>query len=390
MAPATVQILKMAQTASQVDSQVNLQPSSQEQTLSQKIMNFSVEFGPSKKDVLSFTNQLSIMVRAGISLPEAMESIAAQVENKKFKAVITDIKNRIEAGESFSQALSKHRKIFKDIYINMISASEMSGSLSSMLRRLADYIDQELQTRSQVIGAMVYPMIIATMAISCTTFLLTFVLPKFTELFVGKEDMLPKPTIAIMAISAFLRGYWYAVLGGIIAAIVGLVFAIKTIRGRLIWDKAKLLVPLIKTLCRCLYITRGLHAMGVLINAGVPILDTIVITAEVSGNIHYKNMWRHVHDSVRKGKKISQSFGSGQLLPASVIQMIRSGEDSGTLGSVLEEVSEFYQRQLKDTIKIVTSMIEPLMIVLMGVMVGFIAMAILLPIFKISSMASGH
>ncbi|MCD4831793.1 MAG: type II secretion system F family protein [Anaerohalosphaeraceae bacterium] len=362
----------------------------QQQTTLQKIANFSVEFGPGKKDILDFTNQLSIMVRAGISLPEAMESIVAQLENKKFKAIITDIKNRIEAGESFSQALSRHRKVFKDIYVNMIAASEMSGSLSSMLQKLSSYIGQEMQTRSQVIGAMVYPGIIAFMAVSCTTFLLTFVLPKFTELFVGKEHMLPKPTVIIMALSSFLITYWLAIIIGIAAIITGLVFAIKTVTGRFWWDKTKLFLPLMKTLCKCLYITRGLHAMGVLINAGVPILDALNITAEVSGNVHYKNMWVGVHESVRQGKKIAQSFKKDSLLPASVIQMIRSGEDSGTLGSVLEEVSDFYQGKLKDTIKIVTSMIEPLMIVLMGMLVGFIAMAIILPIFKMSSMASGH
>ena len=171
----------------------------------QKLADFSVEFGPSKKDVLGFTNQLSIMVKAGISLPEAIGSIAGQVKNAKFKLVLNDLKNRIEAGESFSQALSAHKNVFSDIYINMIAASEMSGSLTSMLQKLAGYIDQELQTRSQVVGSMVYPIIIAVMAVGCTTFLLTFVLPRFTELFVGKEHLLPKPTVMIMAISSFLR-----------------------------------------------------------------------------------------------------------------------------------------------------------------------------------------
>ena len=237
---------------------------------------------------------------------------------------------------------------------------------------------------------MVYPIIIAVMAVGCTTFLLTFVLPRFTELFVGKEHLLPKPTVMIMAISSFLRTYWIAILTGLAGIIVGFCFAIRTVPGRFWLDKTKLVLPLMKTLCNCLYITRGLHAMGVLMNAGVPILEAISITAEISGNVHYKKMWHDVHNSVRQGKKVAQSFGPKSLLPPSVVQMIRSGEDSGMLGTVLEDVSEFYQRQLKATIKIVTSMIEPLMIVLMGLLVGFIAMAIILPIFKMSSIASGH
>ncbi len=145
-----------------------------------KIVNFRVEFGPSTKDILNFTTQLSVMVKAGISIQEALESIASQIVNTKFKAVVSDLKNRIEAGESFSQALSSHRNVFSDLYINMISAAELSGSLSTMLEKLAGYLDQQAETRSQVRGAMVYPAIIAFMAVSCTIFLLTFVLPTAT------------------------------------------------------------------------------------------------------------------------------------------------------------------------------------------------------------------
>jgi type II secretory pathway component PulF len=356
------------------------------QSILNQISGFSVEFGPSKKDVLNFTNQMAVMIKAGMSLPESMESIAIQCDKKKFRRIILDMVNRIEAGESFSQALSRYPDVFGQLYISMIAAAEMSGSLSMMLRKLADYIDEELQTRSQVIGAMVYPAIIAFMAISCTTFLLIFVLPKFTGIFAGKEHLLPKPTVIIMAISSFLKHYWPGVLAGIAVAIGGLIYGIRTKTGRFWWDRIKLTVPLMKTLCSSLYIARSLHAMGVLVNAGVPILDTLIVTAKVSGNVHYKIMWYNVHTSVKQGKKISQGFGPKPLLPSSAIQMIRSGEESGSLGQVLEDVSEFYSRQLKTTIKLVTSMIEPIMIIVMGLLVGFIAMAIVLPIFKMSTM----
>ncbi len=376
-------------TAEKISAPESRTPSVSKQPLFKQMSGFSVEFGPSLKDVLNFTNQLAIMVKAGIALPEAMESIAVQVENKKFRRIIFDLKNRIEAGESFSQALAKYPDVFRHFYVNMIAAAELSGSLSMMLRKLADYIDQELQTRSQVVGAMIYPAIIAFMAVTCTTFLLVFVLPRFTGIFAGKEHMLPKPTIIIMAVSSFLKHYWPGVLAGLAVLIGGFVFGIRTKVGRFWWDKAKLVLPLMKTLCNCLYITRSFHAMGVLVNAGVPILDTLAITAQVSGNIHYKTMWYTVHTSVKQGKKIAQSFGPKPLLPSCAIQMIRSGEESGTLGQVLEDVSEFYSRQLSATIKIVTSMIEPIMIIIMGLLVGFIAMAIVLPIFKMSRMV-GH
>jgi len=351
----------------------------------QALRNFKVEFGPNKKDILNFTNQLAVMFRAGISLPDALEAIGEQQQKQKFAALILDLKNQIEAGKSFSQALSEHQQIFGQLYVNMVAAAEVSGSMSSMLQKLAEYLDREAETRSQVKGAMVYPIIIAVMAVLVTTFLLCFVLPRFTAIFEGKEDLLPAPTKALMASSAFFRGYWFVVLPAIGASIWGFFYFIGTGFGRQWWDKTKLRLPLIRVLCRSLYITRSLHTMGVLTRAGVPILNTISITAQVAGNVLYKNMWLGVHEEVRQGKKIASSLTRFSLMPHNVVQMIRSGEDSGTLSDVLRDVSEFYARELKTVIKTTVSMIEPIMIVLMGVLVGFIAMSIILPIFKMSS-----
>jgi len=359
-----------------------------EQTLVQKITNFSVEFGPSQKDILNFTNQISVMIKAGISLPDALESIGEQMEKKKFKAIILDLKERIESGQSFSQALGEHMDVFGSLYVNMVAAAEISGSMSSMLLRLAEYLDQESQTRSQVLAAMIYPMIIAIMAVGTTFFLLMFVLPKFLTVFAGKEHLLPAPTKIIMLLSNFLRGYWFVVLPGIAGACCAFWYFINTKVGRVWWDKAKLKIPLLKTLCRCLYITRSLHTMGVLTAAGVPILDTIAITAQISGNVLYEKMWREVHNAVRQGKKITESLEGFTLMPNSVVRMIRAGEDSGTLSDVLKDVAEFYSRELKMVIKMVTSMIEPIMIVVMGALVGFIASSIILPIFKMSKVVT--
>jgi len=355
----------------------------------QRIRNFRVEFGPSKYDILNFTNQLAVMVRAGISLQDSLESIAEQSDKQKFKLIIMDIKNRIEGGESFSQALAVHHQVFSNLYINMVAAAEISGSLAEMLQKLAEYLDAEAETRSQIRGAMVYPIIIAVMAVSVTIFLLCFVLPRFTAIFAGKEHLLPTPTKALMATSSFLRGYWFFVVPAIGALFWGFWYFIGTTGGRLWWDKTKLSLPLIKTLCRNLYITRSLHTMGVLTRAGVPILNTISITAQIAGNVLYKNMWLRVYEEVRQGKKIASSLNQYNLMPNNVVQMIRSGEDSGTMSDVLRDVSNYYARELKTAIKTVTSMIEPIMIVIMGVLVGFIAMSIILPIFKMSSIVMG-
>lgn len=356
-----------------------------------KIKNFRVEFGPGRKDIMHFTNQLAVMIRAGISLQDALEAIGEQNQNRKFRAVILDLRNQIEAGQSFSQALAAYADVFGSLYINMVAAAEISGSLSNMLQKLAEYLDEEAETRSQIKSAMVYPVIIAVMAVLVTIFLLCFVLPRFASIFAGKEHLLPTPTKILMASSTFVRGNWYLILPVLMAVFGGIFYVTHhTAAGRLWWDKTKLVLPIIKRLCRSLYITRSLHTMGVLTKAGVPILNTISITAQISGNILFKNMWLGVYEEVRQGKKIASSLNRYDLMPPNVVQMIRSGEDSGTMSDVLRDVAEFYARELKTVIKTVTSMIEPIMIILMGVMVGFIAMSIILPIFKMSSVVAGR
>jgi len=379
------QILPEQARHSQESSSTLTNHRNRQQIAWQKIRNFRIEGGPSRKDILNFTKQLAIMVRAGISLQDSLESIAEQNDNQKFKLVIFDLKNRIESGESFSQALSEHSDVFSELYINMVAAAEISGSLSKMLQKLSEYLDSESETRSQIKGAMVYPIIIAVMAVSVTIFLLCFVLPRFTAIFAGKEHLLPGPTKALMATSAIMRGYWFLIIPAIGASFWGFWYFIGTEGGRRWWDKTKLVLPLIKTLCRSLYITRSLHTMGVLTKAGVPILNTISITAQIAGNVLYKEMWLGVYEEVRQGKKIASSLSQYNLMPSNVIQMVKSGEDSGSMSDVLRDVSDYYARELKTVIKTVTSMIEPIMIVVMGVLVGFIAMSIILPIFKMSS-----
>ena len=352
-----------------------------------KKLNYSS--GPTQKDILDFTTQLAVMIRAGISIRNALDGIADQVQNQSFKKTLVQIKVDIEAGKQFSEAIARHPKLFGPLYVNMVRASEMSGSFARMLDRIAAYLAQEIETRRMVLGASIYPGVIATMAIGVTVFLLTFVLPKFATVFKGKESALPGPTKFLMALSNFTVEYWWVMLAVALAGIIGFLAFIRTELGGFWWDKFKLTAPLMKRMFRALYISRSLHTMGELLNAGVPMLDTISITADVSGNRLYHRMWRAVHSSVKQGKKIQTTLGRSNLLPKSVVQMISAGEESGKLGEVLDEISTYYNKLLRDAIKSVTSMIEPLMIVLMGSVVGFIAMAIILPIFKMSSLVSG-
>jgi len=255
-----------------------------------------------------------------------------------------------------------------------------------MLDRVAVYLAQQIETRSMVIGALIYPASIASLAVCVTIFLLTFVLPRFAGIFEGKEDLMPLPTVALMGISSFMQVWWWAVILGLVSTIVGTVMFSRTSLGGWWLDHVKLRVPLFRKMFRSLYISRSLQTMGQLVNAGVPMLDTLNITGEISGNQLYQRLWKTVHASVEEGKKIAQPLFKSKLLPRTVVQMIGAGEESGKLGEVLDEISVFYAKQLRETIKRVTSMIEPIMIVGMGGIVGFIAMAIILPIFKMSSM----
>lgn len=355
---------------------------------SKKGLSFSLQLslGPSAKDIQNFTSQLSVMIRAGISIRSAIEGISEQAENPKFKAMLIQIKKDVEGGRQFSEALLRYPKCFSPLYINMVKASELSGGFSKMLDKIAAYLAQQIETRSMVVGAMIYPGIIGFMAISTTIFLLVFVLPRFMVIFKGKEAALPAPTKLLLALSSFMVNYWYVLIAALAIAVWGFILMLRTEWGRVWWDKVKLTIPLFKKMFRALYISRSLHTMGQLINAGVPMLDTIAITADISGNSLYRRMWRSVHTAVKQGKKISDPLNKSTLLPRAVVQMVSAGEESGKLGEVLDEVSEFYARELRAVIKGVTAMIEPIMIVAMGSIVGFIAMSIILPIFKLSSL----
>jgi len=356
------------------------------QGILQKLAKLNIQTGPGLKDVHNFTNQLAVMIKAGINIRNAIDGVADQIENARFRKIVLQIKQDVESGKPFSEALSRHPKTFNSLYVNMVKASELSGNFGHMLERIAAYMDQQIETRRMVRGAMIYPVIIAVMAIGTTIFLLTFVLPKFTELFASKEALLPKPTLILMSLSKFIRSYWHALLGGTVAAFAAFLQLIRTPAGRVKWDEFKLRVPLFRRMFRALYITRGLHTMGELISAGVPMLETLAITADVSGNTVYRRLWMRVHNAVQQGSKIADPLSRQTMLPRNVVQMISAGEESGKLGAVLRDVSEFYSKELRSQIKTVTAMIEPLMICIMGAVVGFIAMSIILPIFKLSSL----
>ena len=341
---------------------------------------------PSQKHVLDFTTQLSVMIRAGINLRSALDGIADQTTHAGFKKVLNQIKDDVEGGKQFSEAISRHPRLFGPLYYNMVQAAEMAGSFSDALDRICGYIGQQMETRKMVVGASIYPAIIGLMAVGVTVFLLTFVLPKFYSIFEGKEDILPWATVFLMGLSKTIVAHWPVILGAIGVAVITLYLFLKTEVGGFWLDKTKITLPVLRNMFRSLYIARSLQTMGQLINAGVPMLDTLAITGEIAGNRLFKRVWQGVYAAVKQGKKIADPLTHDRMLPKAVCQMIAAGEESGKLGEVLDQISVFYGKQLKDQIKTVTGLIEPIMIVIMGSIVGFIAMAVILPIFKMSQL----
>lgn len=340
--------------------------------------------GISQKDVIYTTSQLAIMVNTGITLSSAIESLMRQEANARLKAVLGDLKSRVEAGEDFSAALARHPKHFDATFIAMVRASEQTGTLGEMLDRISNYLRGDLETRGKVKAALAYPAIMLAVAVGVTAFLLTYVMPKFIPIFEQRKVKLPLPTTVLIALSKGMLGYWYLWLLGIAALVVGFLYFRRTATGRRAIDWLKINIPVIGPMIRKVVISRSIRTLGTMVKSGVSMLESLKLTAEVSGNVYYQEAWTGVIEQVTEGRRICDAIEGNPLFPSTLIQMISSGEETGKLDEVLEKVSTHYDRDLELSIKTTTSLIEPVMIVMMGFVVGGIAMALLLPIFQLS------
>ena len=340
-----------------------------------------------RTEIVYATNQLAVMVDTGISLSSALEGMLAQEQNPTFRKILRELNAAVQGGEDFSAALARHPKLFDRTYIALVKASEATGLLGPMLDRVAGYLRKELETRGKVRAAMAYPTVMMGLAIAVTIFLLTFVMPKFTPLFARKGIALPKPTIVCMAISDSLMGYWWAWLIGGTALALGVFFGRRTPTGRRIWDGIRISLPLIGPMHRKVVISRTVRTLGTMLSSGIPMLDALQLAAEVAGNVHYEELWSRVAQLVASGQQVHESLSGSPLFPPMLVQMMAAGEQTGKLGPVLERVSNYYDQEVETSLKAVTSIIEPLMISVMGVIVGTIGLALLLPIFSLSKAA---
>ena len=337
-----------------------------------------------KGEIVYVTSQLAVMVDTGITLSAALDNILSQEQNPSLRKVLSSLQQAVQEGEDFSTALARFPKLFDKTYVSLVKASEATGSLGEMLDRIAGYLRKELETRSKVRAAMAYPSVMTVMAIAVTIFLLTFVLPKFTPLFMRKGMQLPKPTRVMMWLSDMLVNYWYAWAALAAAAVLLFVFGRRTPRGRQFIDWLKISMPLLGPMYRKVTISRSIRTLGTLLSSGIPMLDALQLASDVTSNVWYERLWRNVSSDVTEGKQICQSLAGEPLFPPMLVQMISAGEQTGRLGPVLQRVSNFYDQEVETSLKTLTSLIEPLMITIMGGVVGGIALALMLPIFQLS------
>lgn len=342
-----------------------------------------------RTQIISVAHQLAVMVDTGVPISEALHCIADQADSEELKRVVEDVASQVEAGGELSKAMGSHGKVFPPIMVSLVRASELSGTMGPMLERISQYLGKEYQTYKKIKGALTYPAVMLVMVLAVTVGLLVWVLPRFATIFESKGAALPLPTRMLMFISDSLMGYWYMWLIVGAAGVAGFVFGLRTAAGRYLFDRVKLTVPIFGPLFRQLYVTRATRTMGTMINAGVPVLDMIDIVRDVTRNALFEELWDKAHDSLQQGAQLSDTLFESSLIPRSVSQMIYAGEKSGRLGKTMDKIAYFTEEEFDEQIKTTTNLIEPTMVAVMGGIVGFVAIALLLPIFSVSSVVSG-
>jgi type IV pilus assembly protein PilC len=344
-------------------------------------------FGESikQRDIVIFTRQLATMIDAGLPIVQCLEILAAQSPNKQLRNVIRQIKDEVEAGSTFTDALRKHPKQFNDLYVNMVAAGEVGGILDGILHRLAGYMEKAMKLKGKIKGAMIYPATIVTVAVGVTAVLLIFVIPVFAELFSSFGQSLPAPTQFVINLSAFALAYYKLMGGVLLAAGIGLRQLYHTESGRLTMDGMLLQMPVFGDLVRKSAVARFTRTLSTLVSSGVPILDALAITARTAGNKVVERAVMATRVSISEGRTIAEPLMQSKVFPPMVCQMIAVGETTGALDAMLQKVAEFYEDEVDNAVANLTSLMEPLVIVFLGVVIGGLVISMYLPIFKLGS-----
>ena len=335
----------------------------------------------SSEDMIMFNIQLSNMLNAGISILSGLNTLSRQTENRKLKETIGNVVRSIEAGDSFSEALARCPRIFSKTFINIVKAGEASGKLDTVLGRFAEYSERQADLSQKIRGALFYPITLLFASIAVSLFVVTFVIPQFAEIFLKSGIALPLPTLILYKTGTMIKQFWYVGIMLVIAVWLGLRYYVNTPGGRLNFDRFKLEMPVLGSLYRKKAISSFARTMATLAASGVPILQSLTITRDVIENEVLRRVIGNVYGAVERGEKISEPLRISGEFPADAVQMIAVGEETGNLDGLLNKVADFYDLSLGYTIKKLTTIIEPLFLVIMGAIIGLIMASMLLPMF---------
>jgi type IV pilus assembly protein PilC len=337
------------------------------------------------KDLVVFTRQFATMIDAGLPLVQCLDILGKQQENKTFKANLTQVKEDVESGSTFADALKKHPNAFDTLYINLVAAGEIGGILDTILNRLAAYIEKAMKLKKKVKSAMTYPATIIGIAVLVIAVILVFVIPQFQSMFESFGSTLPLPTLIVIAISDFLQNYIFVIIGVCYGTLWGLKRIYKTPKGQLFMDALFLKLPVMGVLIRKVAVAKFTRTLGTMISSGVPILDGLDIVAKTAGNKIVENAIYKVAQSISEGKTIAEPLEQSGVFPPMVCQMIAIGEQSGSIDTMLNKIADFYDDEVDDAVGNLTAMMEPMLMLFLGTTVGGLVVAMYLPIFKMAS-----
>ncbi len=356
-------------------------------------LSLSFDFGGSvdAKDLVTFTRQFSTMIDAGLPLVQCLDILSGQTDNKLFATTLKDIKNSVEQGSTFSDALRRHPKVFDELYVNLVQAGEVGGILDTILNRLAVYIEKRVKLIRQVKGAMTYPALITVVAGGVMTVMMVFVIPAFENMFkdFGGKGQLPKITQVVVAISHSFVGNLPFIVIGLAALIFGVVQIYRTPNGKRFFHRMLLTLPIIGPVMQKIAVARFTRTLGTLLQSGVPILDALEICAKSSGNVVIEEGVMYVRAKVAEGKNMAEPLIERAVFPSMVVQMIAVGEQTGALDQMLSKVADFYEEETDVAVAAMTSLLEPIMMVIIGSMVGTVMVAMYMPIFDLAGNIKG-
>ncbi|MFO7839487.1 MAG: type II secretion system F family protein [Desulfosalsimonadaceae bacterium] len=337
-----------------------------------------------EQDIIVFARQFSTMIDAGLPIIQCLDILQAQQENSTFKKMLKDIKNSVESGQTLAEALKKYPNYFDALFVNMVAAGEAGGILDVILRRLATYMEKAAKLKSQVKGAMTYPIVTIIIAVIVVAVILVFVIPVFEEMFADFGESLPAPTQVVIGMSRFVKGNFLYILGAIVLFIIAFRQFYKTERGRALVDDWMLKMPVIGVLIRKSAVARFTRTMGTMLASGVAILEALEIVARTAGNKTIEKAVYHVRSGIAEGQTIADPLAETNVFPPMVCQMIAVGESTGSIDAMMEKIADFYEEEVDQAVDNLTSLIEPFMLVFLGVTIGGLVVSMYLPIFKMA------